>query len=184
LRHKDYADLSGLQRLWFLSLALTDLQQAHAAYAVAVAYMRQQNVPHRRELYECFHDAIVTRYMRPFSECRLPDEKRKTRLPPHVVYGDVIPAEQALIKDMRNQIVAHSDMNNKDVQVNRLRDEDGRAKWDTFTSRSLWDHGQLERVFPHLFDRAIAISESGEKTRFCRGPAIARSPRSPWDFAA
>jgi len=134
-----FAQLDDLERLWFLSLSIADLMQAELACAQAVTYMRMRGAdPH---VYDCLHDAAITRYCRPFSPSMLPTANRgRTCLEDADIFGDRVPPEHSQAKRMRNQVVAHSDMTVKDVRVTRLADDaNGVTQWTSDWSRDRWE---------------------------------------------
>lgn len=128
---KPYDQLTDPQRLWFLSLAMTDLGLARKWAALVAKAPEQLGAS---EFVNALHDAAVVSYCRPFSGCNLPNEERRTLLPPQVAFGGDAPALHVQIKDLRNEVIAHNDMRRKDVLSLRLDDtDDGNVYWRVVT---------------------------------------------------
>jgi len=146
---KRFEDLTNKQRLWFLSLAYTDIEMARTALACMLAI---RNAPgwETSSVYNCIHDAAIVRYVRPFCGCNLFDEQKKVRLPNDIAFGgEIPPAMHTEVMSVRHRIVAHTDMQAKEVRVHRKPNAvDGAHVWSVETSGLLfhlrWAAGFLE----------------------------------------
>src|SRR3569833_68196 len=113
---KRYADLTEIQKLWILSVAYDDLNRAMQVAGSATT-IPGEGVD---AIYGGLHDAAVVRYMRPFAGCNLPDEDAKVNLPPLVAFGtEQVPEIHRHARELRNQVVAHSDMTRREVEAIR-----------------------------------------------------------------
>jgi hypothetical protein len=131
-------------RLWFLSLAIADMNASETAARLAKEQLTNRD--HDERLYDALVETAVVRYFRPFTNSRLPDDKGNIRLP-----DDFIPAGfedlHALIATTRHQNAAHSDMSVRPSFIRRHRRAPDRPlMWQAFTTRNSIDDFALLRM--------------------------------------
>jgi len=174
------AEVPPLQKFWFLSVADNDIRLARQAALLAIE--RSRAIAERAWAtdlaYGAVHDAAIVRYCRPFTGCELPGGGR-TRLPAaEFARHEGIPREfHQRLMDIRNEVVAHSDLGTKEVVVVRLPAEDGAFRWNLLSSGEIFDpHGMnalrvqcdavlgviRERLGPLLRQHGDALNVGGQ----------------------
>jgi hypothetical protein len=132
-------------RLWFLTLAVADMNASETA---ARSAMEQLSVRDRKDerIYDALVEAAVVRYFRPFKRCKLPDGKGSIRLTAALVpagYEDL----HALIEATRDQSTAHSDMTVRPSYIRRhRRTSNSPLMWQAFTTSSSIDEFAVARL--------------------------------------
>jgi hypothetical protein len=147
---KSYNDLTENQELWFLSVAYDDLHRAMQAAGFAATYPLYAQGDGNDALYGALHDAAIVRYMRPFCGCNLPDERRKVALPASIAFGnEEIPEIHRHAKELRHQVIAHSDMQVRDVRATRLPNGAAGERWQVETSGAIFGPPQMPLFLAH-----------------------------------
>lgn len=132
-------------RLWFFSLASSDLGKSEEAArsAVELGDLGQFDTEHARALIEI----AVIRYARPFKACRLPGKAGQTRLP-----QDIVPQEgntpqfHKMLLGIRDQSAAHSDLTVREVRIELARVNGAERVWLGHTSSDSLRRPQVERL--------------------------------------
>jgi len=112
--------------------------------------------------YQDFNDAAVVRYARCFMGCRLPDGKRKTRLPDRYIFDGPLGEIHAKAMAIRHGIVAHTDLRERRVTLSKNHEEVGRPdRWQIKTSGGAMTPSAM-MVFSALCEqlRKLVVSES------------------------
>ena len=131
-------------RLWFLSLAVADMNASETAARLALEQLSKRQQDER--LHDALVEAAVVRYFRPFTKCRLPDETGSIRLPEAFVPSGFEDLHK-LIASTRDQNAAHSDMSIRPSFIRRYRRSPERPlMWQAFTTRNSIDDFALVRM--------------------------------------
>lgn len=175
-------------RLWFLSLAVADMNASESAARRAIQLIDEGDKD--GPLSEALSEVSVVRYFRPFTKCRLPDGKKSIRLPREIVPFEFSDLHET-VGTIRDQNAAHSDMSARSAYIRRHRRSDDRPlMWQALTVRSSLDDNFLrqmplltyamrERLLPivnQLADALIATASYGQIFE-CLIDSIERSNR-------
>lgn len=139
-------------RLWFLSLASSDLGRSEEAArsAAHLGNLGQFNTAHCESLIEI----AVIRYARPFTNCRLPGGAARTRLPIDVVPNDDNTRQfHQMLIGIRDQSAAHSDLTVREARIELVQNGRNGVVWRGHVSSDSLSRPQVDR----LADLALAI---------------------------